>query len=79
MQVSLADSKANTFYVNENLAHWLTFKIHSKNQEHMSGKSWDSIRLELLSKNTEGQEVVRKIPDNRLQKRKQAKKCSIWP
>lgn len=63
--MSSASSEANRFCVNENLAHWLTFKTHWKNQETQGWKE-PRVRLEQLSKNTEGQKVVRKMPDNRL-------------
>lgn len=37
--ISSASSGANTFCMNENLAHWLIFKTHWENQEKQSGKS----------------------------------------
>lgn len=74
--ISSASSGANTFCMNENLAHWLTFKTHWENQEKQSGKSH---RIGAAIQKCRRPEGGAKHARQTAEKNQQAKKSPTWP
>lgn len=68
------------FCMNENLANWLTFKTHWKNQE---TEEWEEPRVDQIGaavrkyRRPEGGE--KNARQQTVEKNKQAKKSPIWP